>query len=43
MTIESETWDHTPYYPGARRLFIRVTGDRQTGRLLGAQILGHWR
>lgn len=31
----------TPYYPGAVTLHIRMTGDRQTGRLLGAQILGH--
>jgi len=23
-------------------LTIRVTGDRETGRLLGAQIVGHW-
>lgn len=43
MTMETEVWDHNVYYPGARRLCIRVTGDRQTGRLLGAQILGHWR
>ena len=31
------------HYPGAQRLRIRVTADRQIGRLLGAQILGHWR
>jgi len=43
MTNEISTWDHKAYYPGAQRLRIRVTGDRQTGRLLGAQILGHWR
>ena len=30
------------YDPGARRIRLRVTGDRQTGRLLGAQILGPW-
>ncbi len=43
MTIEIEAWDHKAYYPGAQRLRVRVTGDRQTGRLLGAQMLGHWR
>jgi len=32
--------DHKAYYPGATRLRIRVTGDRRSGRLLGAQILG---
>ncbi|MHB1590614.1 MAG: FAD-dependent oxidoreductase [Sulfuricella sp.] len=43
VTIETETWDHKAYYPGAQKLRVRVTGDRRTGRLLGAQILGHWR
>jgi NADPH-dependent 2,4-dienoyl-CoA reductase/sulfur reductase-like enzyme len=42
LTIESEAWDHKNYYPNAQRLRLRVTGDRTTGRLLGAQILGHW-
>jgi NADPH-dependent 2,4-dienoyl-CoA reductase/sulfur reductase-like enzyme len=41
-TVEMETWDHKVYYPGARKLRILVTGDRQTGRLLGAQIVGHY-
>jgi|YelNatPaOPRAMG01_1025707.scaffolds.fasta_scaffold07344_1 NADPH-dependent 2,4-dienoyl-CoA reductase/sulfur reductase-like enzyme len=41
-TAETVAWDHKAYYPGARRLRVRVTGDRQTGRLLGAQILGSW-
>ena len=39
--MQLETWDHKVYYPGAHKLQIRVTGDRQTGRLLGAQIVGH--
>lgn len=43
MTVESEEWDHKVYYPDARRLQIRVTGDRRTGRLLGAQIVGDGR
>ncbi len=43
MTVEIEGWDHKQYYPGARRLGVRVTGDRESGRLLGAQILGSWR
>jgi NADPH-dependent 2,4-dienoyl-CoA reductase/sulfur reductase-like enzyme len=42
LTVKTEGWDHKAYYPGAHRLVIRVTGDRETGRLLGAQILGHW-
>lgn len=42
VTVASEQFDHKAYYPGARKLRIRVTGDRNTGRLLGAQILGPW-
>ncbi len=42
LTVESTNWDHKVYYPGARALSIRVTGDRQSGRLLGAQMVGHW-
>ncbi len=39
-TVELETWDHKVYYPDAQKLHVRITGDRQTGRLLGAQIVG---
>ena len=42
VTVEMETWDHKVYYPGAHKLRILVTGDRQTYRLLGAQIVGHY-
>lgn len=42
LTVEATPWHHKVYYPGAHRLHIRVTGDRRTGRLLGAQIVGHW-
>lgn len=41
-TVEFETWDHKVYYPGANKLRILVTGDKQTGKLLGAQIAGHY-
>jgi NADPH-dependent 2,4-dienoyl-CoA reductase/sulfur reductase-like enzyme len=39
-TFETKTWDHKAYYPDATELHVRVTGDRRTGRLLGAQVLG---
>ena len=39
---ETAPWHHKAYYPGAHRLHVRVTGDLETGRLLGAQIVGHW-
>jgi NADPH-dependent 2,4-dienoyl-CoA reductase/sulfur reductase-like enzyme len=42
-TVESTARDRKAYYPGAHELRIRVTGDRLSGRLLGAQVLGHWR
>lgn len=32
--------DHKRYYPGATPIHIRVTGDFESGRLLGAQLLG---
>jgi NADPH-dependent 2,4-dienoyl-CoA reductase/sulfur reductase-like enzyme len=33
--------DHKAYYPGSHPIDIRVTGDTTTGRLLGAQLVGH--
>ena len=42
LTTDTEAYDHKQYYPGARKLRLRLTGDRTTGRLLGAQILGPW-
>lgn len=41
-TTENRHFDHKAYYPGARQLCMSVTGDRSTGALLGAQMLGHW-
>ncbi len=43
LTAQVGVWDHKMYYPGAHRLHLRVTGDRPTGRLLGAQMVGHRR
>jgi len=42
FTSEVTVWDHKAYYPGAHEMYIRVSGDRRSGRLLGAQIVGHW-
>jgi NADPH-dependent 2,4-dienoyl-CoA reductase/sulfur reductase-like enzyme len=41
LTVESTSWDHNFYYPNARELTVRITGDQNTGKLLGAQLLGH--
>jgi NADPH-dependent 2,4-dienoyl-CoA reductase/sulfur reductase-like enzyme len=43
LTTHNEVYDHKQYYTGAEVLQIRVTGDAPTGKLLGAQIAGHWR
>jgi len=40
MTVDFESWDHKIYYPGAKKMHIRMTGDRKSHRLLGAQIVG---
>jgi NADPH-dependent 2,4-dienoyl-CoA reductase/sulfur reductase-like enzyme len=42
FTVESVMNDHKAYYPGATQLRACVTGDRDTGKLLGAQLLGAW-
>ena len=31
LTVEAEDWDHNAYYPDARRLRLRLTGDRGNG------------
>lgn len=40
LTVEISAPDHTAYYPNASELRLRLTGDRQSGRLLGLQIVG---
>jgi NADPH-dependent 2,4-dienoyl-CoA reductase/sulfur reductase-like enzyme len=42
VSIDHEAWDHKIYYPGATPLRIRITGDRKTHQLLGAQIAGRY-
>jgi NADPH-dependent 2,4-dienoyl-CoA reductase/sulfur reductase-like enzyme len=39
-TTQANPDDHKAYYPGAQPIAIRVTGDTDTGRLLGAQLVG---
>jgi len=39
-TTHSSPDDHKRYYPGAEPISIRITGDTDTGRLLGAQLVG---
>lgn len=41
LTVHATADDHKRYYPGATPIDIRLTGDVGTGRLLGAQLVGH--
>lgn len=43
ITDQFEAWDHKAYYPGAEKMIIRITADRRSQRLLGAQVLGHYK
>ena len=40
LTVQTVADDHKRYYPGATPIQIRLTGDRNSGRLLGAQLVG---
>lgn len=40
FSADLDTWDHKSYYPHARKLRIRMTGDKKTHKLLGMQIIG---
>lgn len=41
VTTASSPDDHKAYYPGATPIAIRITGDQASGKLLGAQLVGH--
>lgn len=41
VTTAATPDDHKACAPGATAIHIRITGDEHTGRLLGAQLVGH--
>ena len=41
LTVDLAVPDRNTYHPGTREMHINITGDRRSGRLLGAQIVGH--
>lgn len=43
LTVSATAFDHKAYYPDAHQLWLRLCGDRTSGRLLGAQLVGHHR
>jgi NADPH-dependent 2,4-dienoyl-CoA reductase/sulfur reductase-like enzyme len=43
ISADLETWDHKVYYPPAEKLWIRVTADQDSKKILGAQMLGTYK
>lgn len=37
----TQSFSHAAYYPGAKPLFIKITFEKTTGKLFGAQIVGY--
>ncbi len=42
-SVDFETWDHKAYYPPADKLYIRVTADRPSMKILSAEMLGAYK
>lgn len=40
VTVRTESTNRAGYYPGARRMTVKLIAERPSGRLLGAQIVG---
>ncbi|GAA5514677.1 coenzyme A disulfide reductase [Deinococcus carri] len=40
VSVDVDSTDHAGYYPDAAPIHVRLTGERGSGRLLGAQLLG---
>ena len=40
VSVDFEAWDHKIYYPPAEKIYIRVTADQKSKRILGAQMIG---
>lgn len=40
LSVNMDAWDHKRYYPHAQKLYIRITGDKKTRKLLGMQMIG---
>lgn len=42
LTVTTDVDDHKAYFPGSNRIKIKLTGDENTGKLLGAQLVGKY-
>ncbi|ACO45864.1 FAD-dependent oxidoreductase [Deinococcus deserti] len=40
VSVDVKSTDHAGYYRDAQPIFVRLTGERGSGRLLGAQLVG---
>lgn len=38
--VQVSDWGHTRYYPGSKKLHVKLVFERRTGRLLGGQMIG---
>jgi NADPH-dependent 2,4-dienoyl-CoA reductase/sulfur reductase-like enzyme len=43
VSADFETWDHKQYYSPSNKIYIRVIADKNTQRLLGAQMIGTYK
>jgi NADPH-dependent 2,4-dienoyl-CoA reductase/sulfur reductase-like enzyme len=43
ISADIETWDHKVYYPPADKIYIQVTADQKTKKVIGAQIFGAYK
>jgi pyruvate/2-oxoglutarate dehydrogenase complex dihydrolipoamide dehydrogenase (E3) component len=41
VTVTVRSGTRAAYFPGTQRLTVKMTAERHTGRLLGAQIVGN--
>jgi NADPH-dependent 2,4-dienoyl-CoA reductase/sulfur reductase-like enzyme len=41
VTAEIEAWDHKIYYPPAYNTYLKVIADKESRKIIGAQILGN--
>ncbi|MDC4186934.1 FAD-dependent oxidoreductase [Loigolactobacillus coryniformis] len=42
LTVTTDIDDHKAYFPGSHKIKIKIIGDKDTGKLLGAQLIGYY-
>jgi NADPH-dependent 2,4-dienoyl-CoA reductase/sulfur reductase-like enzyme len=41
VSARIEAWDRAAYYPGARKIWVKLIAEREGGKLIGAQATGY--